>query len=1158
MKNNYSFRHLMTFLGFFYCFALSAQTMPTPQQLTLNQESKLTYEQNFNSLDAASATYPDGFHGWTVSTSENTTNYNTGLSGDRPLIKSSNTGINSGGIHNYNGKIGFLNTTSGDFAIGFAFSSLNITSIKVDYDAMVIRNPYDGTANYRLQEMALQYRVGTSGAFTTLLPSSVYSNSSTTQKVTGSSTDAVDDKITKISVVLPSVCDNKPIVQIRWIARLISGTSGSRQSFAIDNIKISRLIDADTNPPVTVAGYPKTNNVFSDSFDFINKIDEAGKTYYVLVPAGSAVPSVTQVKAGKDGNNVAALQSGFLTISNASQEYVKNFTGLSLGTSYSVFSVSEDSQGNVQTVVNKIDVTTSNVTTPVLSTTVNSLSLFAEPTYASEILTYQIQATDLANDVIVTSSSPNFTISKDNTTFGASLTFGVSDFASNATPTVYVKFVPNALGVFSGQISHSTSGGVTKTVSVTGNGINPFVQGFNDANVLTNSGWTQYNVDGPLNKWTYTNTTRNVNSGTGAVLMNGYLDNGPSKDWLISPKLRLDSFGEFPLLSFYSRKFYAGPGLKLMVSTDYDGVSSPNTATWTEIDGKFPTTTGTYVQSQYIKLTAYKTNHTYLAWVYETTAGGTNNASEWSFDDFEVTDAVGYVDSNPVLDFGVVNQNAVSDSQSFNFKAEGHGDITITASTSYKISADNISFVSSLVVSAADALAGKTLYAKFAPITKELKISGNLTLTGTSLNKQIGSFTGSSLPKTETFDVVTYNLDFFGSDNPSNGPVDNALQIENAAKVMNKMDADVYAVQEVSSEAAIDALIQKLNINGKTFDKTVSPIWSYSWDPTSDPSFPPQKLVVIYNTQTVTLKKTRVMFKEFYDELVAGTKTLANYPLPASNPPKRPSTGFFSSGRLPYVVTLETNLNGVKNEIKIVDVHARANSGSDGTTYTRRKYDNQVFKDSLDAYYPNDNLIILGDYNDDVKISVFGTNNPSTYENFVTDTSNYKALTLGISQAGATSYFNFNPPSFLDHIMISNELFDQYINNSTAVYDPRADIVDYIGTTSDHGPVIARFNLKQDVLSIPDFITTNGFYVKAHPNPVTDVVNVSVKTTTDRNLKLRFYDISGHLVGNPVEVNATQDLSTTAIPVNYLRSGIYVYTLTENNKVVYKGKIIKK
>ncbi|MFH6993613.1 T9SS type A sorting domain-containing protein [Flavobacterium sp. FlaQc-48] len=1155
MKNIYSVRHLMAFLSFFCCCSgnLFAQTMPTPQELTPNQDLTLTYEQNFNSLPASSATYPAGFQGWTANGGAPGTEYSAALSAtDQNLRANSTAGLGTGGVHNYNGKIGFLDTSNLDLAIGFAFVATGHKNLQVKYDAMVIRNPYNGTSNLCIYEMALQYRVGASGPFITL-PETAYLSNKTVHKDAGL-TDPINS--TNIKVVLPATCNFQPLVQIRWIAKQVIG-GGSRPSFAIDNLDIRE----DVAAPINNLGYPKTNNILSDSFDFINKIDEIGKTYYALVPAGSAAPSVAQVKAGNDGNNVAALQSGFLTISKASQEYLQSFAGLSLGTSYSVFSVSEDPYGNVQTAVNKVDVTTSNVVIPVLSSTVTSLSLFAEPTYTSEASSYQIQATDLTNDVVVTSSSSNFTLSKDNSTFASSITYSVSDFASNATPTVYVKFTPTALGNSSGQISHTTTGGVTKTVTLSGAGINPYEQGFNDSNVLTNSGWTQYNVSGPLNKWVATTSAKNINSGAGAVLINGYSDNGPSKDWLISPKLHLDTFTNYALLSFYSRKYYAGPGLKLMVSSDYDGKSNPETATWTELQGDFPAITNIYTKSQYIKLDAYKTSPVYLAWVYETTKGGNTFAAEWSLDDIKISNETAYLVSNPVLDLDDTHPGEFSASQSFVLKGEGYGDITITASSSYQVSLDNSSFLSNVTVSAADAAAGKPVYVRFAPIAKEVTITGILTATGTSLNKQIGTLTATSIPKVDTFDIATYNLEFFASDvkdatGKEFGPTDDILQVENVAKVMNKLNADVYVVQEVSNDGAIDDLIKQININGKTFDKTISTSWSYSHEPES-PTFPPQKLVVLYNTKTTTVKATKVMFKGLYDELLAGTKTLTNYPV-ASPAPVNPSASFFSSGRLPYMVQLETNIGGVKKLINVVDLHARANSGADIVKYNQRKYDTQVLKDSLDQYYANHNLIILGDFNDDVKASVVGTNNPSTYENFVVDQTRYNALTLGLSQQGKNSYFNFTPESFLDHIVISNELNDQYIANSISVYDPRADIVDYINTTSDHGPVIARFNLKEDVLSTIDFETKNGYFVQAFPNPVSDVVNVSVKTTTDRNLKLRFYDISGHLVGNPVEVNATQDLSTTAIPVSYLRSGIYVYTLTENNKVVYKGKIIKK
>ncbi len=1144
MKNIYAARHFLAFFSFFYCCSVSVFGQSNPAVQTL------PYKQDFTALAHTATAYPAGFQGWIVNAAANTTTYYAGFGAaalDRNLIASSNANTNSGNIHNYNGKIGFLDTTTADFAIGFAFSTEGQTDIGVQYDAMVIRNPYDGTsANNRLQEMALQYRVGTSGAFSTLLPATAYLSGTVTQTGTGITTPQNSQTI---KVVLPTDCNNQPVVQIRWIARLQSGTAGARQSFAIDNIDIRSI---DVTPPVTEAGYPKTTNIFGDGFDFSNKLNELGKTYYVLLPGGSATPTIAQIKAGLDANNAAALQSGFLDITDKTQEYVKSFAGLTLSTAYSVFSVSEDSSGNVQTSVVQVDATTTNVLPPVLSTAIASLDLgISEANFSAETKSYQIQATNLTNDVVLTSSA-NFTISKDNTSFGSSLTFTVAELA--AAQTVYVQFTPNAVGNFSGEIKHESIGAKAKSLALSGIGIDPYKQGFNDVNVLTNSGWTQYDVAGNLNKWSQTITTRNVNTGTGAVLANGYSDAGASKDWLISPRLRLNNFTNIPLLSFYSRKFYDGPGLKLMVSVDYDGKSNPTNFNWTEINGKFPTATGVYVQSEFIDLSAYKTDHTYVAWVYETTAGGTNNAAEWSLDDVLISNETSYVDSKPNLDFGDLNVGNVSASQPFIFKAVGYNDITLAVSANFELSLDNITFQSSVIVSETEAAAVKTIYARFVPAVKQLTISGPITITGTSLNKQIGSLTGSSIPKADTFDIVSYNLEFFGSnvigsDGKEFGPTDDALQIENVATVMNKLNADVYVVQEVSDEPSLDILIQKISINGKTFDKTISTSWSYSYK-APEANFPPQKLVVLYNTQTTTVKKTRVMFKKLFDQVIDNSVTLAGYP-------DTDDDGFFASGRLPYMVTMETNIGGIKKEINVIDLHARANSGSDISKYNQRKYDIDMLTDSLNVYYPNTNFMILGDYNDDVKKSVVGTN-PSSYEKMVNDKDHFTALTLDISIAGANSYFNFTPESFLDHIIISNELKDQYILNSVAVYDPRNDISNYTTTTSDHGPIIARFELKADNLSVKDFENKNGYTVKAYPNPATDQVNIVVKTEENKNLKLKLYDMNGRAVRNAVEINSGQDKSTTQIPLDNLQSGIYIYTLTENNKVIYSNKIIKK
>ncbi|WP_369014167.1 T9SS-dependent choice-of-anchor J family protein [Flavobacterium anhuiense] len=1150
MKKLY-FSRLLALLCFFSLFSgnLFSQTNPTPQTLPINQQ--------LGELVAGITTsYPAGFQGWTVAGSPGA-NFKTiapaanavlaAVASSAPASAASGTG----NVYNYDGKLGFLNTGSVDYTIAFAFSTSGITNVRVKYDAMTIRNPYGLPGNpvsSRINEMVLQYRIGTTGEFTSLL-GTVYANNTVQQ--TGSTTTPQKNEI--IKVTLPAECDDKPEVQIRWISRQISG-AGSRPSFAIDNIEIEK----DLFEPTNVLGYPKTANVLGESFDFINKIDEVGKTYYVLLPAGSAEPTVAQIKAGQDSNGTVALQSGVFDVTNPTQEYIKSFAELTLNTTYSVFSISEDPYNNLQTSVSKTDVTTLNVMPPAISPSVAILNLGGtEPNYDPLIKSYQIGASDLTANVVVTASG-SFAISKDNTSFSSSLTFVPADFDSNATPTVYVKFTPTSVGSFTGTITHETTGGTTKTVNLTALGVNPLVQNFDDANVFANSKWSQYNEAGPINKWAYTNQSRNVNSGTGAVLMNGFSDNGASKDWLISPRLRLDGFTQIPLLSFYSRQFYDGPSLKLMVSTNYDGVSDPNTATWTPINGRFPQETGSYVKSEYINLSAYKTDHTYLAWVYETTSGGNGNAAEWSFDDFAIIDESKYVDSNPRLDFADVSPNSVSASQTFVFAAAGYGDITIAAPASYELSLDNISFASSIIVPSADALTGKTVYARFAPTTKEPTISGALTVTGTSLNKEIGSFTGSSILKAHTYDVVSYNLEFFGTDakdatGKEFGPTNDALQIENVAKVMNKLNADVYVVQEVSDEPALDALIQKISVNGKTFDKTISTSWSYSFEPL-DPYFPPQKLVVIYNTQTTTVKSTKVLFKDLYDQVRANTVVLPGYP--GTDTPQKNDDSFFSSGRLPYLVQVEANVGGIKKEINLIDLHARANSGTDISKYNQRKYDIDYLKDALDAEYPDSNLILLGDFNDDVEAWVGNVNTPSSYQKFVDDTANYNALTLEISKAGAYSFLSSQ--GFLDHILISNELNDDYIEESIAVYDPRNDIANYTTTTSDHGPVIARFELKQDVLSTPDF-GKNKYFVKAYPNPAADVLNFDIKTATQgRDLKISLYDFNGRAIGNPISVKNESEVSTAVVAVGNLVSGVYFYTVTENNKVIFKDKVIKK
>jgi hypothetical protein len=268
----------------------------------------LPYSQDFSTLTHASTTYPAGWQGWTVSTSPGAT-FNTATpSADRSLVASSTANTTSGNVHNYNGKIGFLNTGSLDLSLVLVINTTGKTSVEVDYDVMTIRNPHDGGSNTRINEVTLQYRVGTSGAFTTLTGIE-YQNNTTTQTTTVTTPQNSSSK----TITLPSACDDESIVQLRWVSRQVSG-SGNRPSFAVDNISITGT-DAPTPPTLTADA---TDNTVDNEIDITFTEDATWRAAVTAVKIGSTALTVStdyvlsagNLKLKPAGANVLLTTSG--------------------------------------------------------------------------------------------------------------------------------------------------------------------------------------------------------------------------------------------------------------------------------------------------------------------------------------------------------------------------------------------------------------------------------------------------------------------------------------------------------------------------------------------------------------------------------------------------------------------------------------------------------------------------------------------------------------------------------------------------------------------------------------------------------------------------------------------------------------------------------
>ena len=118
----------------------------------------------------------------------------------------------------------------------------------------------------------------------------------------------------------------------------------------------------------------------------------------------------------------------------------------------------------------------------------------------------------------------------------------------------------------------------------------------------------------------------------------------------------------------------------------------------------------------------------------------------------------------------------------------------------------------------------------------------------------------------------------------------------------------------------------------------------------------------------------------------------------------------------------------------------------------------------INEYLEDLNVIILGDLNDklddDESVNVF--------QNFINNSTNYKFVDMDIAYG---SYINFSWPgwhqstygeSHFDHILITNELFDEFENTGSTVQTIHIEDYfeegwgDYEKYVSDHRPVGLR------------------------------------------------------------------------------------------------------
>ena len=645
------------------------------------------------------------------------------------------------------------------------------------------------------------------------------------------------------------------------------------------------------------------------------------------------------------------------------------------------------------------------------------------------VVTYSLSGTATAGTDYTDPGNGSITIA-ENSTFDTIRINVIADGIAEGTETV-VATLQSATGGY-------TISTVPASINITDHVVTTLHSySFNTCSGSLSDGFTHQSVTG-AQVWNCTTFGRNGSSG---VEMNGFASGSSqvNEDWLISPAIDLSATNN-PALNFYSRTRFAGAPLRLYVTTSYTG--DVTTTAWTELDGRFPATfSDSWTLSENINLSSFKTANVRFAFRYTSTS---TQSSRWTLDDITVTDAAvapapSLTVPQTLLDFRQVNAGSTSAAKSFTFWANDlTSGLTLTAPAGFELSKDNVAFSNTINYTTAETSnQNKTVYVRFAPDATAQTYAGYINFTSTGLNASRLFLKGNSYVDATTLKVASWNLEWFGSTATGQGPTDDNLAQANAKIVMEYLDADVFGMAEIVDVTRFANLVNSLS-GGYAY--VVGDFCSNGGSGCASS----QKLAFVYKTSVVSNVTARPY-------MISSATAVSSW----------------SSGRVPYLVNADVTKNGVTTNINFLIVHAKANTGSTADqieSYNRRKAGVQEMKDSIEAQMPFSNVIIIGDFNDDLDRTIApmtGADTVSSWQPILADSTGndyYRSITLPLSYLKLTT--TANNADVIDHHVISNELVSRYINLSATIYndiESLTGIANYSQTTSDHYPVMSLF-----------------------------------------------------------------------------------------------------
>ena len=354
----------------------------------------------------------------------------------------------------------------------------------------------------------------------------------------------------------------------------------------------------------------------------------------------------------------------------------------------------------------------------------------------------------------------------------------------------------------------------------------------------------------------------------------------------------------------------------------------------------------------------------------------------------------------------------------------------------------------------------------------------------------------------DSFEVVTWNIENF----PKNEPA----TLQYVLEIIEAIDADIIAIQEIQNYPILD------NLDSFLDNYT---LYSQSLDRAG--------LVFLYKHDAVQLNSAYELFTQ--------APEWNNFP------------------RFPMVI----EVTYANQDFVIINNHYKCcgngllDLNDPWDQETRRYTANLLLKQYIDTNLSNAAVFVVGDLNDiltDPEIH-------NVFSPFLNDPSSYLFADMEIAQGSILNWSFPNWPSHLDHILITDELFDLYAMPGAITQTIKVDsylqggFSEYDQNVSDHRPVGIRLPLAQE-LGISSAVKSP---VTSYPNPVEDFlfINTASSNKTDA---VFVYDMLGNLLLQ--ESQSTNGLFT--LKVSSLSSGPYLVKAYQHGVVVKTIKCIKK